>query len=70
MNRYLMLYKVNDVNDWKLREGYAESKKDFLRDIEDHIVEKYQWTIYQVRAGSHKDEFAEQGMIQELIDSG
>lgn len=68
MDNYLFLYKDDYEEGWNVIEGEAQTKMQFLEDIDEQFLKYDTWVVYLTINPSHKDDLVHNGQIDELTD--
>jgi len=68
MDNYLFLYKNDYEEGWNMIEGEAQSKMQFLENLDERFLKYDTWVVYLTINPSHKDELVYSGQIDELVD--
>jgi len=53
---------------WKNQEGRAETVIDFLKEVNDDILNEHEWVVSKIEESYHKDAFVNDGTIDDLVE--
>ena len=70
MTKYILIAGTDDENlSWSVIEGEAQTEVGFLEnEVNDVILNKDNWIVFEVVRGTHKDEYIHSGEIDHLLE--
>jgi len=64
--KFMLLHRSETADDWSVIEDHANTQKQFLKAVDDHIIRDNEWLVYGIAESNHKDDFIHDGLIEEI----
>jgi hypothetical protein len=65
---YILTYREQANERWRVLEGDAETETEFLDGVQDSILQENEWVVYETVKATHKDDYVHSGQIDELVE--
>lgn len=65
--KFILIYRFESTDAWSMLEGKGECEEDFLKSVDNGILKAYEWVVYRIDKGTHKDQYLHSGKLDNII---